>query len=359
MLHAAKQFGISGNGLAKICKRLEIPYPPRGYWAQVQAGKKPKKAPLRAAGARTPEATVIRPTPSPAPPRPDPIGDAVRAAEDIPEVPVPADLRRSHPIVAAWVEEDQRRRRESRHNSWSVHTPTTDLDKRIWRIKSALFKVLEKRGHEIEHERGRPRVLWFVIDSERINFSLYERVRHRKERLTAEERRNRESWLSQTWKQWTEPTGLLKFSAHAEIMGKHRQKEWEEKEGAPIEGRLGKIVIALEAMAVLAAEERARRAEQERIRREEEHRHYLARRAREHDQKRWNRFRQMATDWEECDRLRRFIAVLESEAVALVEPSPQLEERIAWARARLNAMDPMAEGATGVAARIEAVSEWD
>jgi AcrR family transcriptional regulator len=29
----AADFGISGNGLAKICDRLLIPHPPRGYWA--------------------------------------------------------------------------------------------------------------------------------------------------------------------------------------------------------------------------------------------------------------------------------------------------------------------------------------
>jgi hypothetical protein len=28
----AEQFGITGNGLAKICDRVNVPYPPRGYW---------------------------------------------------------------------------------------------------------------------------------------------------------------------------------------------------------------------------------------------------------------------------------------------------------------------------------------
>src|SRR6185369_13592044 len=35
----AKEFGISGTGLAKICDRLLIPYPPRGHWAKAQAGR--------------------------------------------------------------------------------------------------------------------------------------------------------------------------------------------------------------------------------------------------------------------------------------------------------------------------------
>jgi hypothetical protein len=35
----AKELGISGRGLAKICARFEIPVPPRGYWAKLAAAK--------------------------------------------------------------------------------------------------------------------------------------------------------------------------------------------------------------------------------------------------------------------------------------------------------------------------------
>jgi len=45
----AKEVGLSGNALAKICNRLLVPYPTRGYWMKVAAGKKPPRAPLPAA----------------------------------------------------------------------------------------------------------------------------------------------------------------------------------------------------------------------------------------------------------------------------------------------------------------------
>ena len=35
----AEELGVSGNALAKICSRLLVPYPPRGYWAKVSGGK--------------------------------------------------------------------------------------------------------------------------------------------------------------------------------------------------------------------------------------------------------------------------------------------------------------------------------
>jgi len=38
----SKEFGISDVGLAKICKRNNIPRPERGYWARLHSGQKIK-----------------------------------------------------------------------------------------------------------------------------------------------------------------------------------------------------------------------------------------------------------------------------------------------------------------------------
>lgn len=42
----AKEYGISDVGLAKVCKKLYIPLPGRGYWAKRAAGKSVAKRPL-------------------------------------------------------------------------------------------------------------------------------------------------------------------------------------------------------------------------------------------------------------------------------------------------------------------------
>ena len=42
----AAKFGISDVALAKRCRALEIPLPPRGYLARVAAGQKPRRTPL-------------------------------------------------------------------------------------------------------------------------------------------------------------------------------------------------------------------------------------------------------------------------------------------------------------------------
>ena len=42
----ASEFGISGNGLAKICDRMLVPHPPRGYWSGRNRSRNEPRPPL-------------------------------------------------------------------------------------------------------------------------------------------------------------------------------------------------------------------------------------------------------------------------------------------------------------------------
>src|SRR5947208_12931945 len=57
----AKDFGISDVGLAKICKRLNVPRPYRGYWALIAAGRKMSIPSLPPAKRDTPASAYISP----------------------------------------------------------------------------------------------------------------------------------------------------------------------------------------------------------------------------------------------------------------------------------------------------------
>ena len=46
MAKLAKKYGISDVGLAKVCRKLAIPLPRRGYWAKKEAGQAVEKLPL-------------------------------------------------------------------------------------------------------------------------------------------------------------------------------------------------------------------------------------------------------------------------------------------------------------------------
>ncbi len=61
----AKEWGLSGRGLAKACRRLRIPVPPRGYWARVAAGQRLSRPQLPSLPPGQAEEIVIR-APQPA-----------------------------------------------------------------------------------------------------------------------------------------------------------------------------------------------------------------------------------------------------------------------------------------------------
>lgn len=46
MTKLAPEFGVSDVALAKLCRKHAVPTPPRGYWAQLAAGQKPRRAKL-------------------------------------------------------------------------------------------------------------------------------------------------------------------------------------------------------------------------------------------------------------------------------------------------------------------------
>ncbi len=46
VIEVALQYGVSDVAIHKICKSLNIPAPPRGYWARIRSGEKIKRPPL-------------------------------------------------------------------------------------------------------------------------------------------------------------------------------------------------------------------------------------------------------------------------------------------------------------------------
>jgi hypothetical protein len=48
MQHIAKEYGVSDRGMAKFCARMQVPVPPRGYWARKNSSYKVVQPPLPA-----------------------------------------------------------------------------------------------------------------------------------------------------------------------------------------------------------------------------------------------------------------------------------------------------------------------
>lgn len=160
MVRLGEQYGISGNGLKKICNRLRIPYPGPGYWAKLRFAKRLKAKPLPEADEQTPQEVTITPTPpipAPATPAPETAAKLEKATASASDITVPKTLRRPHPSIAAWIAAHQRRMVEDRQYRirWGTGPqtkPFTALEHRQQRILNTLFKELEKRGFKIKGE---------------------------------------------------------------------------------------------------------------------------------------------------------------------------------------------------------------
>jgi len=64
MSKLAEGWGISGNGLKKVCRRVQIPVPPRGYWAKLKAGHRVKRPSLPALPAASGQEIIFHAPPS-------------------------------------------------------------------------------------------------------------------------------------------------------------------------------------------------------------------------------------------------------------------------------------------------------
>jgi hypothetical protein len=176
------QYGLSGNGLAKICRRLDVPYPPRGYWARKAAGKKVIQSPLPAACLGKPAQVMIAPSLPTAPPRQmsSELEEGFVAARQLTNgLKVPRKLIHPHRIVAGWIEARQREQEQAKRYSWSrgdyLPPDFTAIERRRHRLLSTLFIALKKHGYTAKvDERGRPMI---EMDREAVVLTLTEKYR--------------------------------------------------------------------------------------------------------------------------------------------------------------------------------------
>lgn len=225
----AQQFSLSGNGLAKICRRLEVPYPPRGHWEKLAAGKKVVVTALPEASPGTPTSVRIAPTERPSQPElPEDVRQAIAAVQqNKDQLRVPDRLVRSHPIIAAWLAEHERRQQEARRerDPWRRKMrqpePYTAQDRRRHRILHTLFRELERRGCTVAEEQHK---IFVKVSGEKIEVQLREKHKQIRRPLTAEEK-ERESWHHDGYKQELLPTGYLVFEIK-EWLQRPLRKEW-------------------------------------------------------------------------------------------------------------------------------------
>ena len=170
----APTLGLSDVGLAKLCKRYDIPRPPRGYWAKLQHGQAPPKSPLPDPG-RDPRVR-FEDAGQNASDRSTPEFNRIRVTYPIPE-------GASHPLVAKARSHFERLEPNKtgllvprKHCPLNVRVSPAQLDRAL-AVVDALLCAFESRGERVE---AGPSV---VVGGYRFGFEVREELEEAEEPL--------------------------------------------------------------------------------------------------------------------------------------------------------------------------------
>ncbi len=352
----AKRYAISDVALAKICKRLDVPRPPRGYWARRAVGDIDPTPPLPHLKGATDEVEVVRKGRWPDRER---IAESLyegRAAPGAPIV-VPDRLAQPHPLVMTALSLLKRAKvgnglatcREESCLDIAVSPP---LLPRAARIMNTLILALEERGFPVEvtdvirqpepdHE-ARSHVTRTLVCGEWLRFAITEERRQYQPASTAKPPRGLKGAEREFWSYWNRPritlipTGKLVLLMKEPNVGVGVQVSWCDGR-RPVESRLNDFVKNL--FVVAEAKKQTREADcswreafdVESLRNREERE-----RAAE-DAQRLVSLRDILQRWREARDVREFLR--EIRGGSSIEPTGG-SELLDWAERYADAIDP-------------------
>lgn len=371
MLHLAKEYGLSDVGLAKLCRRHDIPTPPVGYWAKLAHGKEVIRPKLPS----TQEESSIdlkreRQEPVEVPLAAtffDPeIGTLAEEEQNGPAITVTESLRSHHPAVARTREalglSEKSRYRNSDsalHPYGGREEPLLDITvgksfvNRALRIFDAVIKACESRGYRIgpcenawEHGLriyafGQPFQLKIREPSKR---TLRELDADEKERL----RKNPHAYISNKYEYLLTGALQLELSRHSLPV-----KTLRDGKKRKIEDGLSRLMMAIlrevddhrKHVAEAARKEELRREEQ-RKKQEEAERRRLEEEKRKQEQARVDELVQVAEAWRQSQTVRDYL--IEARAAVLkrngrIDEGGDIERWFQWAHYVVESIDPLSK----------------
>src|SRR5581483_2064158 len=346
---AAQELGISDVRLAKICKRLDVPRPYRGYWARLESGHKPRIPPLPAAKKDTPESAFVSPN-FKRQPLPDDEARTLTETESIPanQIVVADDLRSAHPLVR-----ETRKRLERKwvdpygriYPGWSPNESQRQIIDinvyqgtvhRAFRIMDALIKAIETRGGQIEIK---DRKTYCYLNEAKVQFSLWEKMTRTEREVSEKERR--ESYSSDRW--IFTPTGKLTLRIDEHYVGR---SSWRDKPTKPLEKQLNDVMVGLITASKIIHErdlewERKRQRELE----EQQRRAELAR-LQQIERARREQLNRLVDSWKRSLNLRQFLAECKKALTDGEGLQPQSSQArwLEWATAYADNLNPLTNG---------------
>jgi hypothetical protein len=359
VVDVAEQYGVSDVTIVKVCKSLEVPVPPRGYWAKIRSGDiiprpslKPTKGKTVKVGPKTHEGQ-----------KPTQVHikferlafleeDEKKAVLDAAEQISLSDANRPfhkniisyRSTIKQWNKDDRKPDGSSKNpRSYSNSPPflagviSEDTLPRVFRLLDTLFRQIESMGGSINSN------LTLNIRNELVSLSIYEEqdqvlhVMTKKEArdlLIYEDAKKHHSWASQP--QIRKYDYVFNGRLVIEI---RRGRYFRDKDSVKIESRLGEMLVDLYEESEVVRSERVEREEAVRKRKEED-------RLKEERRQRYNQevertiaLENEASDFAIACRIRSYVRAVE-EGIDPSEMNEKTRTWIEWASKKADWYDP-------------------
>jgi hypothetical protein len=344
----AKELGISDVAVGKICRKLEVPKPERGFWAKKAYGKAVKIIPLKSPVDAPATATVEGGRTSA--PR-----EKIVRIEETKRVIVENELTEPDRLVVSTRRALERVDRGTggilssgfQDRFLSLKVSKTQLDRSL-RILDTLIKTFKERDIRTTAEDPPERHnSAFVVGKETISFSLRELAKRIKNNGT--EQFGASKWDNFAYK----PSGTLVLRLEGDLP-ENLQKKWADGKTQNVEDVLGEIVATVIAIAEAMPDHRQKRAEEEKRREEERKQRELYWREQERlrfqesmrrakEEARRKKLEDEANNWHRVTVLRSYIARREEFLYRIQgtnEEKPQISDWINWAKNYADSLDP-------------------
>jgi hypothetical protein len=342
----ARGYGLSDRGLGKICKRLEIPVPGRGYWQMKKKGLQIPVPPLRPAKKLNATGAYIHRTTKP---RIDGEQDhetcGLITAEKLPEnkITVPPSLDSPHSLIVITqrsligAKVDDRGLKQPRaRGCLDIRVGQDSIDRAIL-IMDTLVKALEAREFDISVAKEPPFSTSISVMEEVIKFAINEDLNRTERKLTTAQMKEKEKhpWMYNTLEYDYSPNGILFLKIKNDDVWNTR-KTWSDGKRQRLEDCLnsfvGGLIKTAEAIRLEWQERRRQQEESERIRREEEEKLKVLDRE--------------VASWHRSQQIRLYIDAVKKWAIQKygeVKPDSKLHQWLTWATQQADRLDPLVE----------------
>lgn len=358
MKNLASRFELSDVGLAKTCKKMKVPRPPRGYWAKLEAGKKVHRPELPAREPGMADRVEVGRSQyslsrshaneellAHAPKRPEFTEDVATVAEKIrdavPTVVMPRFPHRAHEQIQRYLSEDEARKHKP---SWIGILFDDKFEKRRFRVLNAIMTGLEKAGMK-PHIQGRDaRKLWVGVNCTDVYFTL--------DAASQKHDPFRDASVSNRGSSEKLRLQILSLGWSSDV-----RKSWEDNSGSKLEDNLTDIVVELMISGEIQYREQELRRYEWLVKRQAELRDELrrkkeeaARRERERvaalEKARLDGLLEDAEAFYQANKIRDFVADVEAlfEAGRVPVARENLGSWRSWALKHADRMDPVRSG---------------